>query len=251
MAEDKALSLLNGLPAIKNWILGKFVQKETGKGLSANDFTLAEKEKLTGIAESANKYVHPSYTTKAAGAYKVTIDASGHVSAAVPITKEDITNLGIPAQDTTYEVFDPATSAVAGGIGLVPAPGAGTQTKYLRGDGTFQTPPNTTYAPATAAADGLMNKADFSKLAAFQAAANYALKSELLSVYKYKSSVPNEAGLPTTGQIIGDTYNVIAKSSYGPAGMNVAWNGTAWDAMGGSFEIDYATAAEVLEILNA
>lgn len=35
------------------------VDKEEGKGLSTNDYTTAEKEKLAGIAENANNYVHP------------------------------------------------------------------------------------------------------------------------------------------------------------------------------------------------
>lgn len=78
------------------------VDKVAGKGLSTNDYTTAEKTKLAGIAEGANKYVHPSYTAKTSGLYKVTVDATGHVSAVAAVTKDDITNLGIPAKDTTY-----------------------------------------------------------------------------------------------------------------------------------------------------
>ena len=54
-------------------------------------------------------YTHPSHAAKAAGLYKVTVDAEGHVSAAEAVTKTDITGLGIPAQDTTY------TDVTAGG----------------------------------------------------------------------------------------------------------------------------------------
>ena len=36
------------------------VDAESGKGLSSNDYTSAEKQKLAGIAEGANNYVHPS-----------------------------------------------------------------------------------------------------------------------------------------------------------------------------------------------
>lgn len=36
------------------------VDAESGKGLSSNDYTAAEKQKLAGIAEGANNYVHPS-----------------------------------------------------------------------------------------------------------------------------------------------------------------------------------------------
>lgn len=57
---------------------------------------------MSGIAEGANKYVHPSYTAQKSGLYKVTVDASGHVSATTAVAKADITGLGIPAQDTTY-----------------------------------------------------------------------------------------------------------------------------------------------------
>lgn len=43
MADDKALSLNNGLPAIRNWAKEKFVGKETGKGLSDNNYSDADK----------------------------------------------------------------------------------------------------------------------------------------------------------------------------------------------------------------
>lgn len=54
------------------------------------------------------------------------------------ITKSDITALGIPGQDTTYNVF---TSTVDG---LAPKSGGGT-TKYLRADGSWVVPPDTKY----------------------------------------------------------------------------------------------------------
>lgn len=87
--------------------LTNYVEKEEGKGLSTNDYTTQDKEKLAGL----NNYTHPSYTQQASGLYKVTVDATGHVSAVVAVTKGDITALGIPAQDTTYS---PATSKADG-----------------------------------------------------------------------------------------------------------------------------------------
>lgn len=87
------------------------VDKVAGKGLSTNDYTTAEKNKLADIAEGANKYIHPSYTAKASGLYKVTVDATGHVSAAAAVTKDDITALGIPGSDTQYSN---ATASTAG-----------------------------------------------------------------------------------------------------------------------------------------
>ena len=73
--------------------------------------TAADKTKLDGIASGANKYVHPSYTAKSSGLYKVTVDASGHVSAVAAVTKSDITALGIPGQDTNTTYNDVTTSA--------------------------------------------------------------------------------------------------------------------------------------------
>ena len=40
--------------------IGEKVEKVDGKGLSTNDYTTAEKNKLAGISENANNYSHPS-----------------------------------------------------------------------------------------------------------------------------------------------------------------------------------------------
>lgn len=51
-------------------------------------------------------------------------------------------NKSVPANalftDTTYSVFKPATADAAGSTGLVSQPPAGANTKFLRGDGTWQ-----------------------------------------------------------------------------------------------------------------
>lgn len=49
-----------------------------------------------------------------------------------------------------------ATSSAAGSAGLVPAPAAGKQTSFLRGDGTWVVPTNTTYAKANTTTLGLV-----------------------------------------------------------------------------------------------
>lgn len=58
--------------------------------------------------------------------------------------------------NTTYKVMTGATASAAGQAGLVPAPAAGKQGQYLRGDGQWLTPPNTTYSQATADTLGLV-----------------------------------------------------------------------------------------------
>ena len=156
--------LKTALGKIKSWGEGKFVAQESGKGLSTNDYTTAEKTKLSGIAEGANKYTHPTYTAKTSGLYKVTVDGTGHVSATTAVAKADITALGIPAQDTTYSNMAAATASAAGKAGLVPAPAAGKQASFLRGDGSWVVPENTTYADATTSTHGLMSAADKTKL---------------------------------------------------------------------------------------
>lgn len=53
---------LNGnMDILDNAVTGK-VDKVTGKQLSTNDYTTAEKTKLGGIATGANNYVHPNHT---------------------------------------------------------------------------------------------------------------------------------------------------------------------------------------------
>ena len=62
----------------------------------------ADKTKLDGIANGANNYTHPTSAAGALGSniYKITTDADGHIVAATPIAKGDITALGIPSEDT-------------------------------------------------------------------------------------------------------------------------------------------------------
>ena len=84
--------------------------------------------------------------------------------------------------------------------------------------------------------------AEKNKLAAFGAASDYALKSDISAMYKYKGSVATVSALPSSGQTTGDVYNVES------TGMNYAWNGTAWDALGETFSITAITNAEIDEI---
>ena len=64
----------------------------------------ASMKKLKGIAEGANKYIHPAHTARASGLYKITVDSLGHVTAVSAVQKSDITGLGIPGSDTTYSL---------------------------------------------------------------------------------------------------------------------------------------------------
>ena len=56
------------------------------------------------------------------------------------------------------------------------------------------------------------------------------------NIYTYKGSVETYAELPATGNVIGDVWNVVEAYLTYPAGTNFAWNGTTWDALGGSID---------------
>lgn len=77
----------------------------------------------------------------------------------------------------------------------------------------------------------------------------------LTAVYQYKGSVATYADLPTTGQKVGDVWNVeTADPDHGiKAGDNVAWDGAQWDILGGNHDLSgYAqlNAANTFTALN-
>lgn len=78
--------------------------------------------------------------------YPVSLDSGGKMYVNVPWTDTN----------TTYSNMGAATANAAGKAGLVPAPGAGKQTSFLRGDGTWVVPTNTTYAKANTTTLGLV-----------------------------------------------------------------------------------------------
>lgn len=61
----------NGLIYLWSKIKEKFVAKETGKGLSTNDFTTELKNKLDGIAEGAQVNVKPDWNASAGNAAEI------------------------------------------------------------------------------------------------------------------------------------------------------------------------------------
>ena len=85
------------------------------------------------------------------------------------------------------------------------------------------------------------------------------ISTAITSVYRYKGSVATYNDLPSSGQTAGDVYDVQ------DTGVNYAWTGTAWDALGGyvdtstlwssvagqSNSLIAMTTAEINAILNA
>ena len=229
-----------------------------------------DKKKLDGIASGANNYVHPT----SSGNKHI---PSGGSAGQILRWSADGTAIWGADNDTTYSDFKAAASGDAMGThGLVPAPAAGHETMVLFGSGYWGSLQTRAYNPsadkcgfwitrdegeaavdlcgfvfsgATSSAAGVMSATDKSKLDALPTNATlsstYTKKSEITNMYKYCGSVASSDKLPTTGQRVGDVYNIEAASKYGGAGMNVAWNGTAWDPLGEIFTITAITNAQI------
>lgn len=120
--------------------------------LSSSDFT-----KLGTIEENANNYVHPT----SSGNKHI---PSGGSAGQILRWSADGTAVWGNDVNTTYNDFTGASASVAGASGLVPAPAAGNNDEFLRGDGTWATPKDTTYSNATTSTAGLMSSQDKTKL---------------------------------------------------------------------------------------
>lgn len=75
---------------------------------------------------------------------------------------------------------------------------------------------------------------------------------DMSGIYIYRGTVATYAELPQSGQQTGDVWNVEEAYQNHPAGTNWAWNGTAWDALGGSIDLSsYQTKANMIDNLNS
>ena len=69
----------------------------------------------------------------------------------------------------------------------------------------------------------------------------------------YKGTKATYSALPTTGNKIGDVWNITAAdSAHGiNAGDNVAWNGSAWDVLSGAIDLSgYVLATDIRPMTN-
>ena len=146
-----------------------------GKAASSHNHEISE---ISGLHMALNEKADSSHTHTASQITGLTAsralvsDSSGH-PAVSSVTSTELGYLdgvtssiqtqlnGKAASSHTHNAFTGATSSAAGSTGFVPAPASGNQNKYLRGDGTWQTPPdtNTTYSIATASTAGLVKPA--------------------------------------------------------------------------------------------
>lgn len=125
MPDPKKYLDLDGLSRVKDKIVAGFVAKESGKGLSTEDYTTAEKTKLSGIETGAEVNVIESIVingttatisektasvtieTGAIDSISVnnvpqTIDANKNVNITVPTKTSDLTNDDNVVKDASY-----------------------------------------------------------------------------------------------------------------------------------------------------
>lgn len=222
------------------YLLGRlkalFVAKEDGKGLSTNDFTTDEKQKLAGL----QNYTLPKASSSTLGGVKVgaglVIDGEGNLSAtgggeADSVNWENVvgkpTKLSQFTNDSGFQTADNVEQTLASKGYLTQIPDEYITETELSGKG-YQT----------------SSQVD-SKLA------NYAKKSDISSVLKYKGSKNTYAELPSSGQQTGDVWNIVqADASHNvKAGDNVAWNGSSWDVLSGTVDLsNYVQDSDLVEI---
>ena len=104
MADYNKLLDENRLAQLWGLIKGKFVQAETGKGLSTNDFTTDEKNKLSNIEAGANENIIEGIAVNNVDITPV----NKRVNLVVPTKVSDLTN------DEKFQTDTEVASAIAG-----------------------------------------------------------------------------------------------------------------------------------------
>lgn len=187
----------------------------------------ADKKKLDGVEEGANKYVHPT--------------SSGY---------KHIPSGGAPNQQL-FNADDGTARWAAQGIDYTVNEETGKGEISLMLDDTKTATAQIYAANSTIA--GLMSASDKTKLDALPSnstlESTYAKKSDITGVYRPKGSVADASKLPTSDQQSGDVWFIEADSAFGPAGTNVVWTSDGkWDNLGGIVTMEELTQADIDEI---
>lgn len=78
------------------------------------------------------------------------------------------------------------------------------------------------------------------------------LKASVAAALDYKGTKDTYEELPTKGNKKGDVWNVVAAHGTTPAGTNYAWDGVAWDPLGGTIDLSgYYTKTQVDDAISA
>ena len=216
------------------------VDKVSGKALSTNDYTTAEKNKLAGLSN----YTLPTASADSLGGIKIgnnlTIDTNGVLSAiqgSVDLTSyaksADVANTY--ATKTSLSSYLTTTNAANTYATKVSLATVATSGKYSDLSGTPTIPTKTSQ---------LTNDSSYVTSSTLE---SYALKSDVASAVKYKGSVDSYSDLPTTGIEVGWMYNIVNADATHEinAGDNVVYNGNTWDNYNGTIVIDAATDTDI------
>ena len=220
----------NGVPVATTYTLGKSVPSDAKfTDTVYNHPTTHPASMITGLATVATSgsyadlsdkptipaaYSLPDATTSVKGGVKIGSNLTVS-SGTISLTKANVTNaLGYtpPTTDTTYNDMTAATATTAGTHGLVPAPAAGKQLSFLRGDGTWVVPTDTTYPMVSSKVNGIMAASDKVKLDGIAENANN---------YSHPSSHPASmiTGLATVAT--SGSYNDLANKPTIPAAYSL------------------------------
>jgi hypothetical protein len=244
---------------ISNSVADK-VDKVDGKGLSTNDYTTAEKNKLSGIAEGANKTTINNTLTSTSTTDALSAAQGKALKDQIDTVENSMSNLGYGDMlKSTYDTDGDGTvddSAKLGGqLPSYYAAAASIPTKLsaLTNDSGYQTSSQVT---------SIVEGKGYQTSAQVQSAINTAISS----VYKPQGSV-KFASLPTPASSnLGYVYNVSdafttsstflegSGLSY-PAGTNVVvvQSGTSylWDVLAGAIDLTpYAKTDDIVELTN-
>ena len=246
--------LLYVIKQIKTWLNGK-VAKEEGKGLSTNDFTTAEKNKLKDLSN----YTLPTASADTKGGIKVGagLTMNGDVLSATgggtadSVDWENVTNKPTKISEFTNDKGFKTESEIDT---MITNKGYQTASDVETAitDKGYQT---SAQVNTTITNKGYQTASDVNSIIAakgYQTASEVetAITNRISSVMTYKGTVANYSDLPTNAKV-GDTYNITNKSTYNKAGDNAAWNGTAWDVLSGTIDLsNYYTKTDITAITN-
>lgn len=259
-AGENALTMLVQL--VKTALKGK-VNAEAGKGLSTNDYTTAEKAKLSSVAEGATRTTVEDALTSDSKVNALSAAQGKVLDGKIKEMKDSLGALGYGDMlKITYDadndgVIDKAANAdQLGGQApgyYAPASSVPTKVSQVTNDAGYQTAAN---VEAAISAKGYQTAAQV----------DARINAANARVYKPQGAIAF-ADLPAPAQAnLGSVYNITDAFTTStsflegsgrkyPAGTNVAvvqsGEGYAWDVLGGFYDLSgYVLSSEITELTN-
>lgn len=222
---------------IKNLANGK-VDKETGKGLSSNDYTSNEKTKLSGIEAGAQVNVLEGIQKN--GTTITPVNKIANIS--VPTATSELQNDSgfITAEDVPEGATASTTTPLMDGTASV-----GSELAFARGDHRHPTDTSRASASDLTSVSGRVSTLEN---AGYQTAADVAsaIASAVTSVLNYKGTKATVAQLPSSGNEVGDVWHVTED------GGEYVWNGTSWEELGSTIDLSgYVEDTDMVAITSS